>query len=245
MDKVLQCDDPQTFACGTTSHHGIKVTGLDLPEGVRVFTCIRIISGTVKLHFSLLITQGLGGGPLGQAAIDRMSSWTACSDGATVDTTPPIAALVSLGPVGREGVEYQASRKTLSVVWGHFEDLEETVLCACIYFNKQASSPFSRGIARYDVALGSFGGGQDVVSRTMVGDRTWFVSDNLTLSNGGTYFATVWAVDHVGLEVIHRVDERISPFLDHGRQQCYHNRQHAPRTRLCLRRPRCVFCVPE
>jgi hypothetical protein len=117
--------------------------------------------------------------------------------------------------------------------------------CACVYFNKQDSSPFSRGIARYDVALGSFGGGQDVVSRTMVGDRTWFVGDNLSLSNGGTYFATVWAVDHVGLEVIHRVDESISPFLDHGRQQCNHDRQHAPRTRLCLRRPRCIFCVPE
>lgn len=60
---------------------------------------------------------------------------------------------------------------------------------------------YARGVASYAVAIGTFAGGQDVLQRRDVGDSTYFKAGNLSLADGSTYFAAVWAVDFVGMEV--------------------------------------------
>ena len=71
----------------------------------------------------------LSGGPLTFDLQDRLAAWTTCSDGVTVDLTPPRAAAVLLGPVGAEGSAYLALGSELAVRWGHFVDVEEEVGC--------------------------------------------------------------------------------------------------------------------
>lgn len=53
--------------------------------------------------------------------------WWACSDGVTVDQTPPEAAAVHIGPFGSEGTAFSTDCSELSIIWGHFVDLEEQV----------------------------------------------------------------------------------------------------------------------
>jgi hypothetical protein len=44
-----------------------------------------------------------------------------------VDITPPQAASVLLGGFGSEGQKFQTLSSELSLVWGHFVDVEEEV----------------------------------------------------------------------------------------------------------------------
>ena len=60
---------------------------------------------------------------------------------------------------------------------------------------------FSTTIAQYEVAVGTFPGAQDVVPRRGVGEATGFLATNLSLQDGQTYYATVWATDLVGMMV--------------------------------------------
>ncbi len=60
---------------------------------------------------------------------------------------------------------------------------------------------YATGIAYYQVAIGSYPGGQDILGQTMVGDATGHVVSNLSIAPGYTYYATVWATDYVGLQV--------------------------------------------
>ena len=55
------------------------------------------------------------------------ATWFACSDGVTVDTTPPHAAAVYLGGFGTEGLPFHTLTSEFSILWGHFIDVEETV----------------------------------------------------------------------------------------------------------------------
>jgi hypothetical protein len=73
-------------------------------------------------------------------AAEKMQAWHACSDGVTIDTTPPKPALVRLGAIGMEGTGFSSNRQELSVTWGNFADIEEMVrermyvyVCVCVY----------------------------------------------------------------------------------------------------------------
>ena len=69
----------------------------------------------------------MGGALLPFAAVERLTTWNACSDGVTVDLTPPLAARVLMGPDGAEGALFQTEPGELSVMWGKFVDIEEAV----------------------------------------------------------------------------------------------------------------------
>lgn len=157
--------------CGETTDFGVSAPGLDLVDAELYFVCIRIISAV-----------GLGGTALSATAQQRINTFVACSDGVVVDLSPPIAAPVFVGEIGYEGDYYSSVAFELSVVWGHFEDLEEIT------------------ITQYAVALGTFVGAQDIMARRDVGDVTSYLVTNLSLSDGVTCYATVWATDKVGLE---------------------------------------------
>jgi hypothetical protein len=60
-----------------------------------------------------------------QAIVD---AWSACSDGVTIDVTPPKTAGVYLGEFGSEGQPFQTTATEMSVVWGRFVDIEEEVV---------------------------------------------------------------------------------------------------------------------
>ena len=60
---------------------------------------------------------------------------------------------------------------------------------------------FSTTIAHYEVAVGTFPGAQDVVPRRSVGEATAYLATNVSLADGRTYYATVWATDLVGMVV--------------------------------------------
>lgn len=76
---------------------------------------------------------------------------------------------------------------------------------------------FDRGVASYAVAIGTYSGGQDVFRRQSVGDSTFFKAGNLSLSDGTTYYAAVWALDFVGHEVLRYLHVKFScancPFI--------------------------------
>ena len=59
-----------------------------------------------------------------------MYAWSACSDGVTVDMTPPRAAAVYIGDDGSEGQPFQTTATETSVYWGRFADVEEQVRCS-------------------------------------------------------------------------------------------------------------------
>jgi len=122
-------------------------------------------------------------------ARQRISTWSACSDGVTIDLSPPKAGSVRIGQPGSEGISFQHSLNEISVVWGHFSDIEE-----------QDTDVYTSGVDYYEVAIGSFRYGEDIVKRTKVGDATNFLVSNLALKNGAEYFGTVWATDYVGLK---------------------------------------------
>jgi hypothetical protein len=65
----------------------------------------------------------------------------------------------------------------------------------------KGSSVFSTGIAKYEVAIGTYPGAQDIMVRASVGDATAYLASNLTLAPGATYFGTVWATDYLGMAV--------------------------------------------
>ena len=57
----------------------------------------------------------------------RMRTWVACSDGVTVDISPPTPAPVIMGALGSEDSAYTSDLSALSVVWGHFGNTAEQV----------------------------------------------------------------------------------------------------------------------
>ncbi|XP_061177042.1 uncharacterized protein LOC133185758 [Saccostrea echinata] len=107
----------------------------------------------------------------------------ACSDGVVVDLTPP-----SMGDVwiGRRGQRYQISTTDMYVAWDSFKDVEEI----------QTISHAS-GVQYYELGIGTFIGGNDIVAFRDVGVTNHKAIHGLTLQSGHTYYATIKATDFV------------------------------------------------
>lgn len=116
----------------------------------------------------------------------------ATTTGVVVDWTPPLVGAVSAVPHGSaaspnttRGQLRQADRTKYNVVWGEIIEVDST-------------------LATVDISLGSVPGGDDVVARTpltMPGAQQGgqFTFTSLSLRDGVSYYATLWAQNSVGL----------------------------------------------
>jgi len=105
---------------------------------------------------------------------------TASSDGVKVDATPPAAGVVNDGPDA--DVDSQVSLTAISANWTGFADAES-------------------GFLRYEWAIGTTAGGEDVQAFTSVDAAVSATSSALSLAVGTTYYVTVRAINAAGLAV--------------------------------------------
>ena len=149
------CDSSRSVACGETIANSVTVRGLSLTDGQRYYFCVRAFRGEA-IHVTT----------------DTPSVFTSCSNGITVDLTPPTGGCVhivapsldsqgdTLGSgsassglrplldVSRECVQsnestFQSSVSELFLGWSQFMDIEE-------YSNIEHVS----GVAYYEYAIG-------------------------------------------------------------------------------------------
>ncbi|CAG2197001.1 unnamed protein product [Mytilus edulis] len=116
---------------------------------------------------------------------ETLETVTSCSDGVTVDLTPPVPGRVWVGadPL----VAYQTSSSDLYVAWDSFIDVEEP----------DHSMHFS-GIRQYSISIGSIEGGNDLIDRRNVGLTNHMSFHSLQLQNGHKYFVTLRGFDMIG-----------------------------------------------
>ncbi|XP_070571537.1 uncharacterized protein [Ptychodera flava] len=166
---TYECSAPEILACGQSSVNYVNVGNLDLKHGWRYYICVHA-NQTTKIYGN---TQTL------------LPEVVACSNGIVADHTPPNAGRAWIG--WKEQL-YQASSTDLVVNWNGFYDVEE-----------HGRTSHSSGIRRYEVAVGTSPGGVDVQDFQSVGVANWINLYNLNLISGQTYYATVRAIDFVGL----------------------------------------------
>ncbi|XP_060572684.1 uncharacterized protein LOC132730723, partial [Ruditapes philippinarum] len=166
------CSHPDAIKCGDTELGYVNVNFGDgtLVHGYRYIICIHANKTTLHHEFWDQI-------------LDELNE---CSNGVTVDLTPPIPADIWIGN-DKEHL-YQTSTSEISAHWNSFTDVEE-----------EGFAPHISGITHYEAYLGSSPGGVDVQRLTHVGLTNHYTFHNLKLQNGHTYFATVKAYDFTGL----------------------------------------------
>ena len=149
------CDSPDDVMCGSTIANSVIITNLDLQDGDRYYVCVRA-SQRHAIHPSPSTPHTL----------------TACTNGITVDLSPPNGSCVELRPltfdsdneIGSGGVAsgsgldslarlsrsctgnaslFQASDSDLHVVWSSFQDLES-----------YGDAVHAYGVAYYECAVG-------------------------------------------------------------------------------------------
>ncbi|KAL3843250.1 hypothetical protein ACJMK2_021192 [Sinanodonta woodiana] len=162
------CSHPDALQCGTTENEYINVKFNDtkLEHGKRYVICIHT-NRTVIKH---------------EKWEEDIPETSACSDGITVDLTPPKPGRVWLGV--HIGTRYQGSKSDITVNWESFEDVEEL-----------GHSVHASGIKEYYLALGTSPGAIDVMPFKNVGIKNHMTIHGLNLQNGHTYFAAVKALD--------------------------------------------------
>ncbi|KAJ7365984.1 hypothetical protein OS493_002726 [Desmophyllum pertusum] len=104
------------------------------------------------------------------------------SNGAVVDASPPLSGYVTDGRLGQE-IDAQMENSVLRASWGNFTELETRIVS-------------------YQLAFGSFPGGQDVQGLTNVGMVNTATSSRLKvseLSSGNRYYASVIAYNVLGM----------------------------------------------
>ena len=112
-------------ACGVTTNTYHIVDHASLQHGITYYFCIKILE--------MAATHGVESQIVGSVI---------CSDGVTVDRTPPISGDVFIG-LGTHGSAYQTFPDTLMARWRGFTDVEEM-------------ADLHSGIKEYFVALGLF-----------------------------------------------------------------------------------------
>ncbi|KAK3612521.1 hypothetical protein CHS0354_024493 [Potamilus streckersoni] len=120
------CAHPDALQCGTTENEYINVKFNDsvLEHGKRYAICIHANSTVIK-H---------------EKWQEHIPETSACSDGVTLDLTPPQPGRVWMGV--NIGTRYQGSKSDISVNWESFEDVEE-----------MGHSVHASGIKEYYLAL--------------------------------------------------------------------------------------------
>ncbi|CAH1794767.1 unnamed protein product [Owenia fusiformis] len=165
------CDDPETIVCGSTNEEYVNVFNLTLVQGRRYVVCVSA-NETYIQHERFEAHH---------AAVKT------CSDGVIVDTTPPTAGTVILHAETYGTQHYQVSKSELFVSWTDFVDEDET------------SKNHHSGIKLYQYAIGTHLFGTDVVEFTSVGITNYHRITGLNLKDGGEYFVTIKALNHVDL----------------------------------------------
>ncbi|WAR06111.1 hypothetical protein MAR_021480 [Mya arenaria] len=169
------CTHPEMIACGETDgeYMNAKFDAGVITHGKRYIVCIHA-NETYLYH---------------EKWTQHLDEFMECSDGVTVDITPPIAGRMSTSDI--------------LVMWDSFSDIEE-----------HQYNVHEGGIAYYAIHIGSSPGGNDVTNLVTVGLVNHKVFHNLFLQNGLSYYATVKGYDHVGLstsEVSHSVVVDFTP----------------------------------
>ncbi|XP_035696852.1 uncharacterized protein LOC118430249 [Branchiostoma floridae] len=166
-----ECDSPEVLACGTSKDNFVNVPGLQLHHGRRYHICIH--ADRTVLQFETF-EQTL-------AEVDT------CSNGITVDLTPPLPGQVW---INRRDRDFQTSVSELYVFWDSFVDVEE-----------HGMSSHHSGIQKYELAIGSSPSGVDIQDFRDQGVTNMAAVHNLHLQQGHTYYATIRATDYVGFSV--------------------------------------------
>ncbi|CAC5375358.1 unnamed protein product [Mytilus coruscus] len=166
------CSHPDSIQCGQTGDSYINVEFNDtnyLIHGRRYSICIHAPE-TVIEH---------------EKWTETLDTVTSCSDGVTVDLTPPVPGRVWVGD--NPLVAYQTSSSDLYVAWDSFIDVEE-----------QDHSMHSSGIRQYSISIGSIEGGNDIIDQRNVGLTNHMSFHSLQLQNGHKYFVTLRGFDIIG-----------------------------------------------
>ncbi|XP_067684738.1 uncharacterized protein [Haliotis asinina] len=173
-DRVMTfsdpCSMPDVVKCGHTDKEFLNVIETErwLVDGRRYYVCVHAEARVVEY----------------EKWTEHLPEVSSCSDGVTVDVTPPIGGRVFLGGLGSP--TFQTSTSELEVYWDGFIDVEE-----------EGSSPHPSGIAYYEVALGSHPGGEDVAAARRKGLVNHVILNGLQLHDGHTIYASVTATDFV------------------------------------------------
>ena len=147
------CGSPTSLACGSTIANAVTVSNLQLTDGRRYFVCVQAVREDAIQQTSF-----------------TPAVLTACSNGVTVDLTPPAGSCVqiipprldenitigsggepsSLGPLQpdppecvTDGPRFQASTSEIHIVWNQFLDVEQN-----------GSAVHATGVAYYEYAIG-------------------------------------------------------------------------------------------
>ncbi|XP_071082513.1 uncharacterized protein [Haliotis cracherodii] len=172
MTFTKPCSIPDVIKCGHTDKEFINVAFVEterrLVHGRSYYVCVHADARTVE----------------NEKWTEDLPEVNSCSDGVTVDVTPPSGGRVFLG--GLTSPTFQTSTSEMVVYWDGFTDVEE-----------EGSSPHPSGIAYYEVALGSDPGGEDVAARRREGLVNHAILHGLRLHDGHTIYASVTATDFV------------------------------------------------
>ncbi|XP_078658227.1 uncharacterized protein LOC144903711 [Branchiostoma floridae x Branchiostoma belcheri] len=167
----FRCDEPETLRCGQTKDNFVNVQGLELQNGQRYFVCVFAEETTLEFEKFQHVAEEV----------------SVCSNGVVVDTEPPVAGEVHAG-WGNQN--YQTSTTELPIVWESFRDVE-------VHGN---TGHQHSGVMKYEYAIGTSPGVMDVRQFVDVGLTNHVVARGLLLQSGHTYYVTVRATDHVGLQ---------------------------------------------
>ncbi|KAI8509825.1 hypothetical protein Bbelb_122530 [Branchiostoma belcheri] len=167
----FRCDEPETLRCGQTKDNFVNVQGLHLQNGQRYFVCVFAEETTLEYEKFQHVAEEV----------------SVCSNGVVVDTEPPVAGEVH---VGWGNQNYQTSTTELPIVWESFRDVE-------VHGN---TGHQHSGVMKYEYAIGTSPGVMDVRQFVDVGLTNHVVARGLLLQSGHTYYVTVRATDHVGLQ---------------------------------------------
>ncbi|XP_061193435.1 uncharacterized protein LOC133201664 [Saccostrea echinata] len=161
------CSHPDSLQCNTTEHEFInfKFKEGELEHGQRYMVCIHAAYTEIKYEKWTQVLPEIN----------------ECSDGIVVDLTPPVPGKVW---IGNEGVQYQISTTDMFVTWESFRDVEE-----------YKTGSHTSGVQMYQLSIGTFSGGNDVVAFFDVGVVNHKNIHGLTLHSGYKYYATIKATD--------------------------------------------------
>eukprot|EP00058_Branchiostoma_floridae_P022361 XP_002607851.1 hypothetical protein BRAFLDRAFT_117282 [Branchiostoma floridae] len=166
------CDHQDMIQCGRTTSEYINVEGLSLEQNKRYIVCIHAEETSITY----------------ERWVETLPETAVCSSGVTVDVTPPNADAADVWIGSNDKSNYQVSSTELYVQWDGFVDVEEHDV-----------SMHHSGIQRYEYAIGTIAGGNDVQAWTDVGVTDHVLLHGVRLQHGWSYYATVTAVDFVGL----------------------------------------------
>ncbi len=139
------------------------------------------ISGTQATRSGLTLTSGTTY-YVSVRAIDKVGNLgtAAVSDGVMADAVAPAKGTVNDGGVVGADINFQQSATTLAANWSGFADGNGS------------------GIDRYEWAIGTTPGGQEVLAFTSVGTATSASKTGLALGDNVKYHVTVRAIDRAG-----------------------------------------------